>query len=360
MKLVYPYNEILPKKAAHDVYIFSQCAALAKAGFDVTLLCGKWGLDDAELFKHYQVKNNAFRIKKLPILRKNPLNWNAPFFFFSERAIRDIKPDWVFLSVLKQALYHLRNKIPGVRYVYEAHELAFYPNMEKIPCLEREILAKADLITVTTNALKRILLDPPYSLTTPIEVIPLAVQAKTLPPPPENVNPLTLMYVGQLYTGQGVDRLIAALALVEGVHLKIVGGKPKEIALLKELDPAGRVEFYGFVPPSELSEIAKQAHAFVAPFDSSERMPYVAHTKLFEYARWGRPIIAPDLPCVREHFSENHGTLLYEAENIEALAKCINLLKDTSIRSRLQSEIAIHKDLYSWETRAACIQNLLI
>lgn len=363
MRIVYPYNEILPKKTAHDVYIFDECAALASAGFDVTLLCGKGEFHDEELFKHYHVHKNAFRIIRLPIVRKNNpfgISWNAPFFFLSQKALKQLRPDWVFLSVRKQGAYHLRRKIPGVRYVYEVHELAFYPHAKSRSdefAREKDMLERADLITVTTEALKQILIAPPYTLEVPIEVLPLAVKKAPLPPPPEKDDPLILMYIGQLYAGQGVENLIASAALVERVHVKIVGGKKEEILRLQKLAAslgiANRVDFLGFVPPAELSEIAKVAHVFIAPFVRSGRMPYVAHTKLYEYAQWGRPIVAPDIPTVREHFSEQKGALLFEPENTEALAGCIRLLQEKQIRDRLQKEIVQHSDHFTWEARAA-------
>ncbi len=369
MRIVYPYNEILPKKRAHDVFVFDECAAMAKIGMDVTLLCGKGSWKDKELFKHYHVQNNTFKIERLPIIRKNnPLNlsWNYPFFFFSQRALRRLIPDWVFLSVRKQGAYHLFHKIPELRYLYEIHELAYYPHMDFYSHefhRERMMLKRADMIIVTTDALKQILLNPPYALTVPVKVVPLAVKTQRLPPPPENASPLILMYIGQLYAGQGVARLIKALALLDGVKLKIVGGKGDEILHLEKLATEhgvrDAVEFLGFVPPAKLWEIAQESHAFIAPFDTSGRMPYVAHTKLFEYSQWGRPIIAPEITTVKEHFSNGNGALLYEPENTSALAGQIRLLKEKKFRDRLQNEINLYSGKYSWETRAKNYQALI-
>ncbi|MCC5832893.1 MAG: glycosyltransferase [Chlamydiales bacterium] len=369
MRIVYPYNEILPKKKAHDLYIFDECAALAGAGFNVTLLCGRGGMEDQDLFRHYAVRQNAFHLERIPIVRKNNLLnlcWNTPFFFLSQRAIRRLKPDWVFLSVCKQGAYHLRYKIPGCRYLYEVHELAYYPHMKRRPkafSMERDMLARADLITVTTDSLKKILLQPPYSLTNPIEVLPLAAKKASLPPPPAKSDPLILMFIGQLYAGQGVEKLISALALVEGVHLKILGGRGEEILRIKgvaaALGIAQRVDLLGFVPPAKLSEIAKEAHAFIAPFECVGRMPYVAHTKLYEYAQWGRPIVAPDLPSVREHFSEEKGALLFEPDHTEALAESIRLIKDQQVRSRLQEAVSRFAGHFSWEERATQLKIIL-
>ena len=81
-----------------------------------------------------------------------------------------------------------------------------------------------------------------------------------------------------------------------------MGGTPEEIERFKPLNP--RAKFYGYCAPSQIEEIVRDSHAFVAPFELTGRMPFVAHTKLHEYSAWGRPFIAPDAPIVREHFSE--------------------------------------------------------
>ena len=365
MRIIYPYNEILPKRKAHDVFVFHECAALAaKENCSVTLLVGKGS--NRDLFSHYHVpKNTHFHIHPLWIVRKNNpfrISWNFPFFFLCQRYIQRQRPDVVICSVRGQAAYHLKRKIPGVQYIYEVHELAYYPNQSPTPLVqaERDMLAAADLITVTTEALKQILNAPPYSLKNRIEVVPLAVLAEPLPSL-SSADILQLAYVGQLYAGQGLPNLLTALSQTQNVHLKVIGGTPQQITdlqkLARELGVDGSVTFLGFIPPSEIPLSLKDVHAFVAPFETTGRMPYVAHTKLFEYAHWGRPILAPDLPIVREHFST--GVLLYEPDNPSALAACIHNLQQESIRTQLQDEITTYKGRFSWQARAKTYASLL-
>lgn len=356
MRIIYPYNEILPKKKAHDVFIFNECAALANLGWEITLLCGK-GSEKKSLPEHYQIPQplENFRIEPHFIVRKNnPLNlsWNLPFFFSCQQAIRKKRPDYVFLSVRKQGEYHLSRKVPGVKYLYEVHELSYYPNTKPTPQChrEKEMLSRADLITVTTNALKEILENPPYSLKVPIHTVPLAVSHVPLPPP-STTHPFTLMYVGQLYEGQGVPLLLSALKHIENITLKIVGGTQQEIARLtqiaKNLRIQNKVKFLGFIPPAKLPSIVKEAHAFVSPFENRGRMPYVAHTKLFEYATWGRPIIAPALPIVQEHFQR--GALLFEPGNEASLANSI--LEMQKRHHQLQEEMPPFSKRFTWSSR---------
>lgn len=340
MNIFYLYNEILPKKKAHDVFIFHECQALSQKGCNVTLLCGSGSYDDDLLHKHYAT--NFFKIKRLPIIRKNnPFNisWNLPFFYFCQKEIEKHKPNLVILSVLKQAGYHLNRKVKGVSYLYEVHELKHYPTQPGFWEEEREILEKADLITVTTEALKNILQRPPYSLKNQIEVVPLAVKASALSPPSQ--DPFTLMYVGQLYKGQGIDLLLEATKEI-GIKLKIIG--------TNNFYQNSHAEFLGFYPPHALADLVTKCHALVAPFEASGRMPYVAHTKLCEYIEWGRPVIAPNLPVVKEHFPQDKGVVYFEAGNVLSLREAILQLQKN--KEHYQEEILSLGGSYKWDKRA--------
>ena len=364
MRLSFPYNEILPKYSAHDAYLFRNCASLAAQGLEVELACGRgsWPLERLEA--HYQWPRSGITLTRLPILRRNflPFSWNRIFFSATQRHLERKRPDWVALSVLKQGIHHLDRRIAGVRYVYEVHELAWYPGApmdarrERRRALERAMLEKANLVTVTTEALRGILLAPPYSLTVPVKVIPLAVRHAALPPPSPGTS-LRAMYIGQLYSGQGLELLLAALAQTRGIELTVVGGKADEIARLAAqaatLRLGDRVRFLGFHPPSELDRLAEAAQVFVAPFEASGRMAYVAHTKLLEYAAWGRPVIAPDLPVVREHFPGGEGLAVFQAGSPESLAATLNQLqRQPDAMAALQRGIARHR-VTTWPERAA-------
>ncbi len=367
MKIVYPYNEVLPKKTAHDIYIFNECIALANNGAEVHLLSGHGTPLNKVLSAHYQVEiPSSFHLQRLPILRKNlglPFSWNWPFFFFSQKKIDQIKPDWVICSVLKQAHFHF-TRTRHARRLYEVHQLAHYPTAPGHPDkieIEKQVLNQADLVTVTTNALKDILLKAPYCLKTPIEVIPLGVKTASLQSP--SPNPLTCAYVGQLYEGQGIPILLKAWQSLVGVKLKIIGGKPKEVQELKQkifsLGLQDQILCTGFIPPSEIASHLQDTHAFIAPFEAKERMPYVAHTKLLEYAEWSRPIVASDLPVTRSHFEKSGGVLFVRPEDPVALASAVNSLKEPLLLARLQQEIESLKGLHGWEQRAQKILSLL-
>jgi glycosyltransferase involved in cell wall biosynthesis len=365
MRIFYPYNEILPKKKAHDAFIFKECAALAQAGCDVTLLIGAGSYKKEALFSHYGIENpQRLKISTLPLIRKNNflnLSWNRPFFALTQEQIARHSPDWVILSVRKQAHYHFTRKQKNVKYLYEVHELTSYGSKGALLEEEREMLQRADQIVVTTQKLKELLLQPPYAIKRKIAVIPLAASPATLPAL-QLQEPCTLMYVGQLYQEQGIDLLFDALQKIKEVRLFIIGGKRGEIERLKmsaqSKGIAGRLFFFGFLPPKKIAEIAALATGFVAPFTNSGRMPYVAHTKLYEYAAWGRPFIVPDLPVVREDFTPDQGIVFFEPNSSNSLAEKIDFLKKEKEKLQLLANQNVFK--FTWQRRVEHYLRLLI
>lgn len=368
MKIIYPYNEILPLKKAHDAYIIRNCAALAASGLDVTLLCGKGSLSKSELFSFYKIDtNNPLKIVQLPILRKNNifhLNWNYVFFWSARRYIERHQPDIVIFSVLKQADFLLRNKLRGCSYVYEVHQLQWYPtlgpdlNLNKVRW-ERSILNRSDLVTTTTAALKNILAVYPYGLSSHIEIVPLACDFQALAGK-EIQKPLKLYYVGQLYTKQGLHHLLDALKKVEGIELTIVGGRALQISHYENYCQrnhlSNKVIFKGFVNPDQFHHELKDADAFVTTFENTERMPYVAHTKIYEYLALQKPIIAPNLDIVKEHAA--FGLLTFNDHDEESLIRCLEKLKDPEIYENLQKDIRKNK-VFSWQERGKMMQKIL-
>lgn len=356
MRFFFPYNEILPKKRAHDLYLISLCHALASLGHDVTLLIGKGSEEKEVLFAHYGISSlENFRICCLPIVRKNNLfnlSWNRIFFSAVQKTIQKEKPDWVVLSVYKQGIYHLKRKVPGVKYLFDLHQLQGYPPPIEEAKKEAQMLQNADQILVTTEPLRTLLLDDPYKIKTPIHVLPLATEKKALSHP--STAPFTIAYVGQLYKGQGVPFLIRAMAETKECHLRIIGGSEQEIKeceqLAESLGISKRIDFLGFQPPSSVEEKLENVDAFVAPFDGIGRMKYVAHTKLIEYAAWQRPIIAPRFPIVSDHFPKGDGWCAFEEGKVSSLATAIEKAKTC---------MTLPKRPMNWQEKATALTEIL-
>ncbi|MFO1380646.1 MAG: glycosyltransferase family 4 protein [Chitinivorax sp.] len=371
MKILYLYNEVLPTRKAHDAYIWRNCISLAQAGADVTLACGKGSKAATTLASYYKTELPPnFKQMPLRIFRRNfglPWTWNRVFDSAAQRLLTRTSPDIVILSVRKQGQFHLAKKLPDTRYVYEVHELEWYPTQGESQAAsqkvqqEREMLAQADLVTVTTEALRNILLKPPYRLTNPVAIVPLAIQRQAPLQPIEFSLPLHVMYIGQLYDGQGVEDLADAVAEVPSATLTIVGGSDQDVQRIQARLPpqsAERIRFTGFVEPGRLPGLAQTAHILAAPFRAQKRMPFVAHTKLCEYIAWRRPVLAPDLPIVHEHFPNGAGLCSYQPNNIADLIMCLQRISRQEAWQAAMDGIAAAPSSF-WADRASAYLKLL-
>jgi glycosyltransferase involved in cell wall biosynthesis len=352
MKIHYLYNEKLPKRTAHDAYVWRNCYFLSQLDQEVSLITGSNQSTFAAMQKHYLPHDNLqaqeripfnffqrllglkgeFSFRKIekhfscffywikfPLIRKSffKISWNYPFFWLCQQWLKITQPDWAIFSVYKQASYHFKRPISQVLYCFEVHDLAWYPlhindtfswrhldqqNHQRL-LLQKRTLERANCVTVTTNFLKKILCNSPFNLTCPIHVIPLASEVMRLKRPILGDH-IQLTYVGQLYPDQGVDRLIEALAHVPGIHLKIIGGQTSDInrlqSLISQLALTNRIYLHGFVSPSLIPSLLHSTHALAAPFYPTPHMRCVAHTKLADYGKWALPVIAPRLENVLE------------------------------------------------------------
>lgn len=420
MRVDYFYNEKLPKRTAHDSYVWRNCFYLSQSGVDVTLVTGPSKLSLQQMQRHYVgpgpldqgvlplnlswkvrgllggcgQKGNSSQVQgctgslawlQLPLLRKSQflkLSWNLPFFWRCQKWLQVNRPDWAFFSVYKQAHFHLKRRVPGVKYLFEVQDLAWYPNslqptlMQNIPKsergrieMQRAVLQACDKVTTTTIALKTILQQSPYSITTPIEVIPLGSEHQPLQSVKTKEEPIRLGYVGQLYPHQGVDALIDALVEVPGVHLDVLGGSHRDVqriqSLIDEKGMHSRVRLHGFIQPSEIADKLHNVDVLVAPFYPTLHMRYVAHTKLADYGRWALPVMVPSIEGIEEELRSPG--LIFEASQYprsnQGLVDTIKSLCEENRLKNLQEEVDLSRqqfpDRFHWHERCKKLKNIL-
>lgn len=114
-----------------------------------------------------------------------------------------------------------------------------------------------------------------------------------------------LGFVGSLSRWHGVNLLLEALRkLGGGWHVRVVGYGEEYTKLrvqARQLGVESHIEWLGALPHERAFEEIAQFDIAVLP----HTLPTGAPMKLFEYAALARPIIAPDLPNIRELFAEN-------------------------------------------------------
>ena len=158
----------------------------------------------------------------------------------------------------------------------------------------------------------------------------------------------TLAFAGRLMAAKALDVALAAVALVPGVALVIVGDGPDRAALEQQRDALGLADRVRFVGGLGREGVLRMFRAADAVLLSSrwENFPHV----IVEALAVGTPVISSAVGGVPEVVRDGENGLLVPAGDVEALAGAIRrLLGDDELRSRLAAAAAPSVESYSAE-----------
>lgn len=165
-----------------------------------------------------------------------------------------------------------------------------------------------------------------------------------------------ILFLGQVIARKGVEYLIRAIPIIlkevskrDFVFIIVGSGDflDKAKNLVKSLDIEKFVVFTGKMPFNELVQAYKSVNIFVlSPL--SEGMP----TSILEAMYFGLPVVATDIPGVKDHFKDV--ALLVPPKNEDRLAEAIvKLLDDEELRGRLlKAGKELVKSRYTWDVVA--------
>jgi glycosyltransferase involved in cell wall biosynthesis len=141
------------------------------------------------------------------------------------------------------------------------------------------------------------------------------------------------------------------------VKLHIVGrGRSRQRKMLaKQIRKLGLEEHVlvqSAIPHHEIPELISQADICVAPLGLNDRnvTQGACPIKVLEYMAAGRPLIASNMPIVRELVREDVDGLLFSPSDPDDLARqTIQLLKDVELSKRLADSAAVHvREKFTW------------
>ncbi len=392
-RLLYLANVRIPSEKAHVYQIFQMCAAFAAHGAAVRLIYPRRAnLDElrdvGDPAAFYGIRRPPALVAlpcldpvrlvtiDLPALATTPLNpaafavQTATFALTATtyvRRYRNTRPlvysrDWPLLWPVVVGPHRPRLVI------WEAHDL---PQGRLARRALRRLLPHLDGVVSISHGLARELAGWVGSGSPPVLVAPDGVDLERFTPALPAaaarrrlglpVDRQVVLYAGHLYHWKGVDTLArAAPRLPASARVVIVGGTPADrtrfAAWLRREGLAERVCLAGYVPPTQVPTYLAAADVLVLP--NSGSVP-IAHTytsplKLFEYMAAERPIVASDLPALREVLEHDKTAWLVPPDSPPALAAGITaILKDPARGRRLAAAAALAVRRYTWDERAA-------
>lgn len=373
MKIIYLANVRIPTEKAHGIQIMNMCEVFSKQGVEVELVI-PWRynpkLKNSDLFEYYSIER-IFKVKKIPSLDLIALNlpkvgfWiqSATFavsaFFHSLFRKVDFvySRDWphlFFLSFFKKDL------------VYEVHYLPHWLFF----C--RRVFKKAKAIIVVTDSLRKILLrngvDEKKILVAPdgvdlerfdIKISKEKARRKLNLP----LNKKIVLYTGHLYLWKGVQILAeSSRFLNKNILIVFVGGTEKDENNFRERNKGFKKVFVlGHRSYSQMPLYLKSADVLILPNSGKKKSSryWTSPMKMFEYMSSQRPIVASDLPSIREILNENNA-ILVKPDSPKNLAEGINqALNNLDFSAEISSRAFQDVQEYSWSKRSKKIISFL-
>jgi glycosyltransferase involved in cell wall biosynthesis len=351
-RVLYSAFDVVPSPKGASTHVAYFVRGLVDGGHDVTLVTPRApGLDDAQPFEGARLlrvgtpgRGNFLRRalefgEEVAALARR----EGPFEVAHFRSV------WSGLPLLAQRptgqrLVFEANSLASVELPFHYPALAGTPTLRKIRRLELQVLRASDAVVCVSKVSRSFLAGLGASRLT---VIPNGVDtaAFAVRPLPGAAVP-TALYVGTLADWQGLSTLIEALPRVlarRPLRLHIVGrGRSRQ-----RKDVAKRVRKLGLeasvlvepgVPHAEVPALIASAHIGLAPLDYNERnvVQGCCPLKVLEYMAVGRPVVASNLPVVRELVRDEREALLVPPGAPDAVAAALlRLLEEPKLARRL-------------------------
>jgi glycosyltransferase involved in cell wall biosynthesis len=382
MDLIYISQARIPSEKAHVYQILKTCEAFSKAGCQVELIHPyrvntKKMKEIKDIWEYYGIKFR-FKITRLPSIDLMPLQsinkkiWFLTqvfsfgfvvFFYiiFKKRSRFDIiyGRDAFTIYLLLKFKSLIKAKI-----VYEDHT---YPTSEN--SFRIKMAKKLDGLVVITKNLRKLYTNTGVNIAKNF-LAPDGVDLRRFKAinsvdcnkklfEDEFLDKKLICYVGHLFKWKGVYTLAEAMKyLSDGCRLVVVGGMDEDIAEYKRfIENKGlkNINCVGYVSPNRVVEYLKISNIVVLPnsIENNISKYYTSPLKLFEYMASKKPIVASDLPSIREILKDSENAILVEPGNPKALADGIKRVIDNPNLAKKISETA-YKDVqeYTWDKRA--------
>lgn len=380
LQVIYPFSEALPLKKARAIQYIKTCHALAESGARVHAIFGKdTAYSDDQCLAYYGLRpHKNLHLWRLPILRKREgrrfgLSWNGLFNRCCAKTVASLVdngiPAVLFLRHLKLANYLIQRgfsaKLPMI---FEAHEVFSSTTdrtrgKDKLRAMEETVFRGAKAIISISNGLKDEL-DRGYQGLGPIHVIPDGADVNVQANARDHCSGKTICYTGHLYPWKGVDTLVQAMPFLSEATLTIVGGDEADTQRLKRLAEEsgclGRITFEGWVAPEKVAGYLQKASVAVIPLGNDLiASRFTSPLKLFEYMAAGIPVVASDLPSIREVLQDGVNAVLVQPEAPDKLAAGIRrVLDDGALARRIASQALLDVREYSWLKRGEKISRI--
>lgn len=368
MRIYYVANARIPTEKAHGIQIMSMCEAFASLGHEVTLVVPKRKntlTDDP--FLYYGVAKN-FSIEQIATLDFpwiGTISWKLYFliqhFSFAYNAVRILRNrEGIFYGRDEVTLAFLSNTKPVYFEVHTGSNNFF----------TRRVLSRAQGLVAISGGLARFYknLFPKLPLLVAHDGVNLAnfLQPGTKEAARSKLGISTTLpvalYAGRLDGWKGSDVFLKASELLTGkVQCVVIGSTEfdRDFQELKHTYP--KVLFTGFLPYRDLPLYQQAADVLVIPNTATDRISreFTSPLKIFTAMASGIPIVASDIPSIREVLNAQTACLV-TPDDTQALAAGITEVLADPQAAQIRADTAKASVAeYDWKRRAQHIVSFI-
>lgn len=369
MKLLYIANARMPTEKAHGVHIIKMCEAFARRGASVTLVVPKRkNLITADIFSYYGVEKN-FSVRYLPIFDLVGGGffgyWLTQLFFSWELLTLDLDRN--------ESTVITRDELTG--WLMAKRKFRVFYDMHGFPETWRffwRLAMKKMTGIICTNEWKMKRLVESFGIAEnrlllarngfdPAEFSPdISKQQARTTLGLSGGLPIAI-YAGHLYDWKGVDVLAEAAAKMEGVRVVFVGGTEDDVrSFTKKYEMCHNIAVLGQKSHTLIPLYLCAADVLVLPNSKKSSNPRaitysiydVSPIKLFEYMASNRPIIASDLPSIREVLDDTTATFFQPDDSDDLAAKISGVLNEPAEAEAKADRAQRRAEEYTWDERA--------
>lgn len=371
--ILYISTTRIPSDKAHTVQIMKICEALQKEGADVHLCAFSHGMHSTpDLLEQYGI-TTPFVIHQIqrhtfPFLPKT-LMFRVQVIFFMIQAWRYAQAhafdailtrDWFVATLFSRVFYNVHNKHEKSTPWYKRFALRHARGVIAVNGTIRDSLyrlgVEAEKVRIVTNgvdteAFARARANRKANRSALLERCAFPAAVDTL-----------VVYTGQVFPWKGVGVLLdAARELPSSYGVLCIGGSEAQIAAYKKTCAHLNVRFFGHVPHTHVPEYTTAADVLVLPNVRTDdpASSYTSPIKLFEYLASGVPVVASDLPTIREIAGAD--ALWYvPAGEAHHLAKMIQHVSPVSqeVQEKITTSQSIAREA-DWRNRAGSILDMI-
>lgn len=348
MRILYTAFDLIPAPKGASTHITQFVGTLTGAGHDVTLItAGDPALPERDQYGGATLLRVPAGDDMNFLRRAERFGDYVAAHIASEPAydVVHVRSLWGGVPLAQQQpehgykLIYEVNGLPSVELKYHYPTLSGSPLLRKLKRRELDVLHAADAIICVSHVTRAYLLSLGVNGERMV-VIPNGVDTDHFTPRESYAlnDPPLVLYTGTLATWQGLEILVTAFAQVAAerpARLRIVGrSRRRQRKLLtkraRKLGIEEQVSIEDAVPYAEVPGLVAGADLCVAPLSYCDRnvVQGCSPLKVLEYMACGCPVIASNLPVVRELVHEDAHALLFDPSDPSALAEAIKLMLD--------------------------------